>query len=503
MAVRFTLGATRAQLLRQMLTESVLLGLAGGLFGVALSLWATQALSSFRLPAPVPLDLSVNVNWRVLFYTFGLSCGTGIVFGLIPAWAASRPILANALKGQDLLARPGSRWSLRNLLVISQIAMSLVLLCATGLFLRSLQNAAAIDIGFRSHGVLMMAVDPKLDGYTAERTAQFLRQLRERVAALPGVASAACTDVVPLSMGNRSDSFHVEGRPNSVATNAASDPDVDLYMASPGYFETMGITRLAGRAFGNEPATGPKVAVVNEAFVQRLFPNENPLGLRVSGGGVSYQIVGVVKNIKSRTLGEGLKPVLFRSLAQSIAGDPSFLGYAVLARPAHDSAAVASAIRREIHLLDPSLAIFNAETIEEHLHNALFLPRLAGTLFGLFGAVGLLLAAVGLYGVMSYSVSRRTREIGIRLALGAQTGTVQRLIVRQGMLLTAIAVALGLSAAWAVAKFSSSLLYGVGPHDVATFTAVPLFLAAIALLACWIPSRRATKLDPQTALRYE
>jgi predicted permease len=499
MAVRLALGATRGRVLRQMLTESLLLALAGGMVGLALSLWAAQALSAFRIPAPVPLDLHVSVDWRVLLYTFGLSAGTGLLFGIAPAWAAARPILASALKGEDILARPGRFWSLRNVLVVSQIAMSLILLCATGLFLRSLQSAASIDIGFRSRGVLMMAIDPRLHGYTADRTIQLLTELRRRVAALPGVTSAACTDVVPLSMGGRRDEFLVEGQTEA----ARSAPHVDLYMVTPGYFETMGIPRVAGRDFGAESATGPKTAIVNEAFAQRVFNHESPLGRRVRGGGVTYEIIGVVKNIKSRTLGENTSPVLFRSLAQSVDRDPSFLGYSVLVRSTGDSTALAGAVRREIHALDPTLAIFNAETMEEHFRNALFLPRLAGTLFGVFGAAGLLLAAVGLYGVMSYSVSRRTREIGIRLALGAQTGRVQGLVIRQGMLLTSIALALGLAIALAVAKLSTAILYGVRPRDLVTFTCVPLFLAAVAFLACWIPSRRAARVDPLTALRYE
>ncbi len=338
----------------------------------------------------------------------------------------------------------------------------------------------------------------RLHGY-GERTTQFLTQLRQRVAALPGVTAAACTDTVPLSMGGRRDEFRPVGRPQSAGTG----PGVDLYMATSGYFEAMGIPRVAGRDFAAEKATAPKVAVVNELLAQRLFPNGNAVGQRITGAGETYEIVGVVKNIKSRTLGEELRPVLFRSLEQSMGGDPSFLGYTLLVRSAGDPAMLANAVRREIRALDPTLAIFNAETMAEHLHNALFLPRLAGTLFGVFGLVGLLLAAVGLYGVMSYSVSRRTREIGIRLALGAQMGEVQGLIVRQGMLLTLIAVAVGLAAAWAVAKLSASILYGVRPHDAATFIAVPLFLAAVAFLACWIPSRRAASVDPLTALRHE
>jgi predicted permease len=499
MAVRLAVGATRGQLMRQMLTESVVLALGGGLLGVVLSLWATRALSAFQTPAPVPLDLSLHVDWRVLLYTFAVSVGSGLLFGLAPAWAASRTILSSALKGEDILVRPGRRWTLRNVLVVAQIAMSLVLLCATGLFLRSLQSANGIDVGFRSNGILMMSVDPREHGYTAERTAQLLGQLRERVAALPGVSSAACTDVAPLSMGNRSDGFSVEGRPETLDLNSS----VDLYMATAGYFDAMGIPLIAGRDFANEGATAAKVAVVNEAFVAQLFKKENPIGQRVSGGGVTYQVIGIVKNTKSRTLGEQQRPVLYRSLAQSVGSDPSFLGYTVVVRSEGDAAGLAGAVRGEIRALDPTLAVFNIETMEEHLRDALFLPRLAGTLFGIFGCVGLVLAAVGLYGVMSYSVSRRTREIGIRMALGAQSGGVQRLIVRQGMVLTLIAVVLGLGAAFAVTKLFTSILYGIRPHDILTFTVVPVFLAGVALLACWIPSRRAARVDPLAALRYE
>lgn len=498
MAVRLALGATRGRLQRLMLMESVLLALGGGFFGLALSLWATEALSAFRLPAPVPLDISVGVDWRVLLYTFALSVGAGVLFGLAPAWAATRPMLSSALKGEDPLARPGRRWSLRNTLIVSQIAMSFVLLCATGLFLHSMERASGIDIGFRSHGVLMMSVDPRVHGYTAERTVQFLTELRQRVAAMPGVISAACTDSVPLSGGHRSDPFHVEGRPST-----GPDPGVELYMATSGYLETMGIPRIAGRDFAREAANAPKVAIVNQAFVERIFGGEDPIGRRVSGGGVTYEVIGVVKNIKSRTLGEDLRPVLFRSLEQSIGSDPAFLGYSLLVRTAGNYAAMERSVRREIYTLDPAMAIYNEATMEEHLRDALFLPRLADTLFGLFGFVGLLLAAVGLYGVMSYSVSRRTREIGIRLALGAQAGEVRSLVVSQGMLLTLIALTLGLTAAWAVADVSASVLYGVRPHDLVTFTGVPLFLAAVAFLACWIPSRRAAKIDPLTALRHE
>ncbi len=497
MAVRLALGATRAQLQRQMLLESLLLALGGGLFGFFLSLLGTSALSSFHLPIPVPIDLTIHVDWRVLVYSFVLSIATGLLFGVPPAWVASRPVVAMALKGEDALATPGRRWNLRSLLVTAQVATSLILLCATGLFLRSLAKASSINIGFRSRGILMMNIDPQLHGYTVQRTTQFLTDLRQRVEAIPGVASVALTDPVPLSMDGRWDDFHAEGRPKE------QDTVVDLYMVTPGYFETMGIARVAGRDFANDNASAFKVAVVNEAFAQRLLHGENPIGQRVTGTGATYEIVGIVKNIKSRTLGEGLKPVLYRSLEQELGRDPDFRGISLLVRSDTNPASLEREVRLVIHSLDPAMAIFNVETMEEHLRDALFLPRLAGILFGIFGLTGLVLASVGLYGVMSYSVSRRTREIGIRLALGAPIRSIQRLIIGQGMILASISVALGLPIAFAMAKFAGSILYGVRPHDIVTFTVVPLTLIAIALLACWIPAHRVFKVDPQTALRRE
>lgn len=499
MAVRLSLGATRGVLMRQMLLECVLLALGGGVLGTVLALWGTSALSALRLPAPVPLDVSVRVDGQVLLYSFALSVLAGLLFGFVPAWIASRPMLSQALKGEDALARPGRRiFTLRNILVVAQIAMSAVLLCATGLFLRSLENAMGIEIGFRSRGLLMVSIDPRVHGYTPEQAARFLTEARERISATPGVLSVAATDSMPLSGGHRSDGFTVEGRKTSNEL-----PSVEEYMASPGYFETLGIPRLAGRDFGNEKADAPKVAVVNRSLAERAFPNENPIGQRITGGGATYEIVGVVGNIKSRTLGEDTRPVLFRSLDQNIGSDPSFLGYTLVVRSDGDMASITDAVRREIHQLNLDMAVYNTETIEEHLRGALFLPRLAGALFGVFGFIGLSLAAFGLYGVMSYAVSRREREMAIRVAVGAQLAAVKRLVVGWGMALTAVALFVGLPAAWMAMKFSSSFIYGVRPHDAVTFILAPLFLAGIALIACWIPARRVAKVNLQVLLRSE
>ena len=501
MAVRLTLGATRGALQRLMMMESVILALGGGLFGFALSLWATQALSAFHLPAPVPLDLNIHADWRVLLYTFVLSVGAGLLLGIAPAWAASHPILSSALKGEGGLAQPGRRWSLRSVLIVAQVAMSVVLLCATGLFLRSMQHASGIDIGFRSRGVLITSVDPRVNGYTAEQTVQFLRQLRERVAGLPGVSAVVCTDLVPLSDGGRSDGFQRSGA--AVARGVSRRSSICTWRRR-GYFDVMGIPRLEGRDFGNESPNGPKVAIVNEEFVAKVLGGREAIGQRVEGGNVTYEIVGVVKNSKSRTLGEGQRPMLFRSLEQTAGSDPAFLGYSVLVRTGGgDYSALESAVRQEIHALDPAMATYNESTMEEHLRDALFLPRLAATLFGVFGVSGVLLAAVGLYGVMSYAVSRRTKEIGIRMALGAQVAGVQKMIVGQGMRLAAIAMGLGIVAALAVARLFGAFLYGVRTDDAVTFVGVPVLLGVVVLIASWIPARRAARVDPMVALRWE
>jgi putative ABC transport system permease protein len=498
MAVRIALGATRAQLLRQVLTESVLLALLGGLLGVLISIWAAGGLSAFRFPVPVTLALDIGIDYKVLLFTFLLSLATGVLFGLLPAWTVASRFPSKALKGEDALTSPGRFWTMRNALVVMQISMSLVLLCVTGLCLRSLRMASRIDIGFRSSGVLAMSIDPRLHSYTPERTVQFLAELQRRISLVPGVSSAAATDALPLSGGHRSDGFQAVGKKPLDPT-----PIAELYMASPGYLDTLGIQLRNGRDFSNESADSPRVAIVNQVFADTFFPHEDPLGQSVSGGGSTYEIIGVTNNIKSRFLGEDLRPVLFRSLAQTITSDPSFEGYTILARTAADSDSVATSVRSVIGEMDPTLAVFNEQTMEHHIREALFLPRLAGTLFAVFGTVGLFLAAIGLYGVMNHTVSLRLREIAIRMALGAQASSVQVLLLRRGLQLTGIALAIGLPVAFVVAKLFSSVLYGIKPNDAITFISIPLFLAFVGLLACHIPARRATKVDPMIALRYE
>jgi len=499
LAMHLALGASRARLRGKLLLESVLLGVGGGLVGMLLSVWATGALSGFHLPAPVPLNARIGEDWRTIAFAFALSVAAGVALGLGPAWAASRPAMSNALKGEDALSGSRRGFSLRNLLVVAQIAMSAVLLLLTGLFLRSLESAAKIDIGFRSQGLALLSVDPRLNGYTPTKMSLFLAQLRQRAAMIPGVDAAVCTDVAMLSGGHRSEGFTVVGR----SGKESALPTADLYMVTPGYFATIGMPLLTGRDFGKERADGPKTAVVNKAFADRLFAGESPIGQHVKTGDWTYEIVGVAGNAKSRTLGEATRPVLYRSLDQSVAEDPSLMGYTLVVHTAGNPAALFEPLRRAVFAIDPTMAIYNEETMDEHIRTAYFLPHLAAILFGVFGVIGVVLATTGLYGVMTYAVSRRTREIGIRMALGARPGAVEQLFLRQGLVLTLIALALGWPAAWMVSRVVQSFLYGVQPHDTFTFAVVPVALALVSLLACWIPARRASMVDPARTLRAE
>ena len=504
MAVRLALGATRLRIIHQLVFESVLLALVGGALGTLLSTLATRGLASFHLPAPVPLNLTLSTDWRVLAYSLLLSICAGLFFGIVSALTASNPKIINALKGEDVLARPGRKITLRSALIVGQIAMCLVLLTATGLFLRSLEQAANINIGFRSSGIVSAQVDPQANGLDPARTAQFLDQLRQNIAAQPGVLSAVLTDSIPLNGGNRSDGFHALVKPKSSAAKPSDpEPVVEMYMASPGYFAALGIPRIAGRDFNNESPIGPKVAIVNQTLVNKIFGSENPIGQSIVDGDDIYQIIGVVADIKSRSLGEDPRPILFRSLDQAAISEPASMGYTILVRSAASPADTVQLIRNQTRILDPAMAVYNVQTMQEHLRDAFFLPRLAATLFGVFGSIGLILAAVGLYAAMSYSVSRRAREIGIRMALGAQAGSVQRLFLRQGLLLTLIAITIGVPAAFALARLFTSVLYGVRTDDLFTFITVPLFLSVVAGLACWLPSRSAACVNPQVVLRSE
>jgi len=493
--VRLALGASRRRLVRQLLTESVALSLLGAVGGFALAAAATVAISRFTLPLPLPIQFDFAPDARVLWFTAALAVVTGIVFGLAPALRATRPDLVTALKETNTAFGSFHRLGMRNLLVVVQVALSLVLLAGAGLFLRSLQRASSIDIGMRPGNVLLMATNPKLNRYSPEKTRQYLAQLRERVSALPGVRSVSYLDSIPLSIGGTSLDFKPDGAKDAKSVVA------DVYYAGSHFFETMDLPLVRGRDFARQ--TDAASVILNEKAAQRMFPNADPMGRHLTESGKTYEVIGVTKNFKSRTLGEEPAEAAFLYLKARPEDVFSFYGISLVVKTAGDPNAMIRPVRQQIAALDPNLAVSSTETMDEHVDKALLIPRLSAVLLGVFGVVGLTLATVGLYGVMSYSVRRRTREIGIRMALGARSDGVLRLVARQGLALAGIGVAIGLALALMVSRFAASLLYGISATDRLTFIGVPSLLLVVSVLAVLMPARRAAKTDPLAALRYE
>ncbi|MGD0226428.1 MAG: ABC transporter permease [Terriglobia bacterium] len=497
-AVRLAMGAGRRRLVRQLLTESILLSLAGALLGFGLAAIAARAISRFELPLPFPVVFDFNVDLRVLAFTAGLSVLTGVMFGLVPALRATRPDLVAALKNESVVSGRMRAFSLRNTLVVVQVALSLVLLASAGLFLRSLQNASSINIGMKPDNVLLMAVDPKLHAYTREKTRQFIAQLREHVSALPGVRSVSFVDTLPLSIGGTSYGFEAANGKGGAPQNV----NADVYSVGSGYFATLGIPLRRGRDFS--PRTDDEhVAIINETMAQHIFGNEDPLGRQMIGQKIPYTIIGVASNSKSRTLGEGPKNCVYLFVEAAPEKVISIFGISLAVKTAMNPRSLLLPIRAQIAGLDPDMAVFNTETMQEHVNKSMLLPRISATLLGVFGAVGLTLAIVGLYGVMSYSVRRRTREIGIRMALGANPRGVLGMVLRQGLLLTGVGLAIGLAIALALRRFTASLLYGISGTDLLTFLTVSAVLLAAALAAIVFPAFRAAHVEPTTALHYE
>ena len=510
-AVRLAVGANRWRLVRQLLTESVLLAALGGGAGLLLAWWTVDALKA--LPPPpgaLPITPDFAIDLRVLAFTGALSLLTGVVFGLAPALRASRPDLVPALKDEAFVpGERGRRFNLRNMLVVAQVALSLVLLITAGLFLRSLRQAQAIDPGFDAHKVLTVPLNVNLLRYTKPQGREFYRQVVERVEGLPGVESASLARVVALSGGSSVRSLLIEGRPGPEASGrsegsgaAAGDNSVNSNVVGLKYFRTMGIPLARGRDFdAGDDEDRPRVVVVNEAFARRHFGAEEALGKRLSFGGPEgpwHEIVGVVRDSKYLTLGERPASVAYLPLRQN-----HETGVTLHVRAPADAAGLAAAVRREVQSLEKNLPVTNVRPLSEWLDNSLYAARMGAVLLGVFGALALLLAGVGLYGVMSFSVARRIRELGIRMALGARSTDVFSLVLREGMALVGIGVALGLLAAAALTRLLASFLYGVSTTDAMTFAGIPVILVGVALLACYVPARRATKVDPMVALRYE
>jgi len=500
-AIRLAMGANRLRLIRQLLTESILLSLLGGVGGMLLAIWIIKMLLAFKPPIDFPLALEVGIDWRVLIFSLAVSVITGAVFGLAPALQATRPSLLKSLK--DNAAQGGAgRSRLRSGLVVAQIALSLVVLIAAGLVVRTLQQLQTMNPGFNTQNALMMSFDLGLQGYDQEHGEQFYRQLVERVQARPGVTSAAIGSYVPLSLNYNSNSIFVEGQP---VERGANVPVAMTGSVGPRYFETMATSILQGREFTDQDTSKTEaVAVVNETFVKRLMPaassNTDALNHRFSfsAGGPFVRIVGVARDGKYFNIAEEPRSFVWVPMSQNY----NSTGILVV-RTGGAPESMIGTVRREVQGLDPNLPVFDVKTFSEHMRLSLFPAKVAATVLGVFGLVALLLSAIGIYGITSYAVAQRTREIGIRMALGAQLKDVLRLVLSQGVKLTIMGVAGGLLGAYLATRAIASVLYGVSATDPLTFILVSLMLVAVALLACYVPARKATKVDPLKALRYE
>jgi predicted permease len=497
--VRLSLGAGRMRMMRQLLTESLVLASFGGAAGFLVAVWGRQLLLGLVFVgwSSIPLDLEIDT--RVLGFTALASLLTGLLFGLVPALRASRLDVLPILKGAGQGGQISGRGHVSRFLVVSQVAVALVLSVGAGLFLRTLQNMKTFDVGFRPEHVLQVSIDPRTAGYGESEWLSLYEQLLARVEAIPGVVSASLTGSGLFGGASSASSISVEGyqaRPDERVGSRIS-------YVSPGYLKTVGNTLLLGRGLTDRDREGaPKVALVNEEMARRFFPNDSALGKRFGFGapedGYDYQIVGVVKDAHYQNIREQMRSMIYVSLYQM-----PWNADALEIRAAGEAKALSSQVREAIKSVSPNMPVRSVTTLAERIDDSLHQEKLLTKLTSFFGVLALVLAAIGLYGIMGYAVSRRTREIGLRMALGAQRHDVVRAVLRETLLLVAVGAALGIPLTIACGRFVAGLLFGITPADPLTIATAVLVLLLTGVLAASLPARRATKIDPMTALRYE
>ncbi|MFN7931420.1 MAG: ABC transporter permease, partial [Blastocatellia bacterium] len=501
LAIRLALGAGRWRIVQQLLTESVLLALLGGMLGVLLALWGVEALKAAVPPdftALIPGFHQLGINPRVLLYTFLLSLLTGVLFGLLPALQASRPDVNESLKNGNGGAR-SSRQRLRSTFVVAQIALSLLLLVGAGLMMKSFLLLLSADPGFLPDRLLTMSMTlPTAKYKQPQQRAAFYQELERHVRALPGIASVGFINYLPLNGSNSSNDFYVEGQPQPAP---GEEPSGRYRAVTPEYFKTMGVRLLQGRFFtDNDHTQAPRVIIVNETLAKRYWPAGDALGKRLRFTGQQdpwMEVVGVVGDVRHELDRPATSDYYLPQLQ-----DP-WSTMVLVARTQTEPLAMAAPIRNEVKALDAELPLYEIRSMTEVRDRSIGHFKIASVLFAVFGACALLLATMGIYGVMSYSVSQRTYEIGVRMALGAQRSDVVRLVLGYGLRLTACGIAIGAVGGFIITRLLRRLVFGVGGTEWAILGGLALLLGSIALLACWFPARRATKVNPLTALRCE
>jgi predicted permease len=498
-ALRLALGARRGALVRQLLTETVLLSLLGGGAGLLVAHWVLQALMSFQPPVPIPINLNVGLDGKVLLFTLAISTAAGIFFGLFPALQSTNPDVAPTLK-DDSGSGTGKRkrFSVRNALIVAQVTISMILLLGAGLFVRSLQGAQDLDLGFslREAGliwVMMSASDVERDEWE-----HLAVRMEERARAIPGVEGVATAEIMPLGVGFQSRGFDI---PGIEPPEGDDHHEIPFNIVSPGYFDVMEIPIVAGRGIAPEDTrASTPVMVVSETLARRYWPGDDPIGKEIitPSDERAHQIVGVAKDTKVWTLGEEYRPYIYTARAQSNASS-----LFVVARGGVSEAQIVGELRRMVRELDSRLVVMDSKTMTEHLSVMLFPPRMAALLLGVFGSLALVLASTGLYGIVAFSVSRRTREMGIRISLGADARTVIGMVLRGALALVAVGGVVGLLLTLGLAQLIGGFLYGVSGTDPVTFIGVPLILGLVATVAALVPARRASLVNPVEALRRE